>query len=370
MKLYIGENLKKLRAEKNVTQDALAEYLGVSYQAVSRWENGLAYPDIELLPEIARYFEVSLEELLGTKSNEEKIKNTLSECWDLLCEDKKPEALAKLHQLEKEYPNDWSIKMEICNVLVAEREAPFDDVLPELRRYAFAAREEMKDYWVMKYIAESMLMAVPEEEVNEWLQYVDNSLWSSKYRILYNRYLLRNDTEKAAEQESKMLIENIEILTHFHNMTGTAEGNIAPSSMGLRLIDALVGIPYCKNDRVENSILLGRRVNLQMWLAFGYAGSGDTERGIMELEKAADLCLMYCDALKDEYFTSEYANLVPLKNDVEDKFATINWMIEDMTLEHGCEWFDSIRNDPRFKAQLERLRTKKSELEQYYNSHA
>lgn len=46
MKLYVGENLKRLRSEKNVTQEAVAEYLGVTYQAVSRWENGLAYPDI------------------------------------------------------------------------------------------------------------------------------------------------------------------------------------------------------------------------------------------------------------------------------------------------------------------------------------
>lgn len=70
MKLYIGDNLKKLREEKKVTQDALAEYLGVTYQAVSRWENGIAYPDIELLPEIARFFEVSLEELMGCENRE------------------------------------------------------------------------------------------------------------------------------------------------------------------------------------------------------------------------------------------------------------------------------------------------------------
>lgn len=102
--------MKRLRNAKNVTQDTLAEYLGVTYQAISRWENGLAYPDIELLPELARFFEVSLEELLGTESDRERIDKTVSECWELLGADKRGEALAKLRELEKEYPNDWYIK--------------------------------------------------------------------------------------------------------------------------------------------------------------------------------------------------------------------------------------------------------------------
>ncbi|MBR4960724.1 MAG: helix-turn-helix transcriptional regulator [Clostridia bacterium] len=43
MKLYIGENLKKFRMEKNVPLEMVAEYLGVTYQAVSRWENGVSH---------------------------------------------------------------------------------------------------------------------------------------------------------------------------------------------------------------------------------------------------------------------------------------------------------------------------------------
>ena len=42
MKLTIGKNLKRLRREKNITQDQLADILGVSYQSVSRWETGVS----------------------------------------------------------------------------------------------------------------------------------------------------------------------------------------------------------------------------------------------------------------------------------------------------------------------------------------
>ncbi len=46
MNIYFGENLKKLRKSKNLTQDALADFLGMSFQAVSKWERGETYPDI------------------------------------------------------------------------------------------------------------------------------------------------------------------------------------------------------------------------------------------------------------------------------------------------------------------------------------
>lgn len=66
MKLDIGENIKKLRKTNNITQEQLAEKLGVSSQSVSRWEKGVCYPDMELLPEIAGVFDVTTDVLLKT----------------------------------------------------------------------------------------------------------------------------------------------------------------------------------------------------------------------------------------------------------------------------------------------------------------
>ena len=74
MKLNIGDNLRRLRREQNMTQETLAEKLGVSFQSVSRWENGTTYPDIEFLPAIARIFGTTVDGLIGcdaTPSDEE-----------------------------------------------------------------------------------------------------------------------------------------------------------------------------------------------------------------------------------------------------------------------------------------------------------
>ena len=65
MELKIGENIKRLRKAKDISQEDFAKLLGVSSQSVSRWENGVCYPDMELLPALAQYFKLSVDELLG-----------------------------------------------------------------------------------------------------------------------------------------------------------------------------------------------------------------------------------------------------------------------------------------------------------------
>ena len=72
MKLNIGETIKKLRKERDITQEEFAEVLGVSCQSVSRWENDSCYPDIELIPIIAAFFDISTDKLMGIDDVAEK----------------------------------------------------------------------------------------------------------------------------------------------------------------------------------------------------------------------------------------------------------------------------------------------------------
>ena len=65
MNMDIGGTIKKLRTDRKITQEEVAEYLGISFQAVSKWETGTTLPDITLLPKIADFFGVSLDYLMG-----------------------------------------------------------------------------------------------------------------------------------------------------------------------------------------------------------------------------------------------------------------------------------------------------------------
>ena len=70
--MTIGINIAQLRKNKGMTQEQLAEMLGVSSQSVSKWENEVTMPDIMLLPAIAGCFDITVDELYGSKRPEEK----------------------------------------------------------------------------------------------------------------------------------------------------------------------------------------------------------------------------------------------------------------------------------------------------------
>lgn len=73
----IGRRISRLRKEKDMTQPALADRMGVSFQAVSNWERGMSMPDIGKLPELAEVLGVSIDELLGSGRGGELLKHVI-----------------------------------------------------------------------------------------------------------------------------------------------------------------------------------------------------------------------------------------------------------------------------------------------------
>lgn len=76
VEVVLKERIRELRKAKNITQGALANVIGVSETTISKWENGVAVPDIEMLCILSDYFEVSLDELLDRKT---ELKRKVSE---------------------------------------------------------------------------------------------------------------------------------------------------------------------------------------------------------------------------------------------------------------------------------------------------
>ena len=80
----MGETISNLRKEKGMTQKDLADMLGITDKAVSKWERGVAYPDTATIPAIAEIFEVSVEELLSAKAAPAPTSKKTEEIFDLV----------------------------------------------------------------------------------------------------------------------------------------------------------------------------------------------------------------------------------------------------------------------------------------------
>lgn len=112
MSLNIGETIKRLRKERDLTQEMLANFLNVSYQSVSKWERGESYPDITLIPTIASFFGVTTDTILGIKMIEQdnKIKGYL-EKYNELCSTNNgiEEARKLMKEAITEFPGDYRL---------------------------------------------------------------------------------------------------------------------------------------------------------------------------------------------------------------------------------------------------------------------
>ncbi|MBQ8719268.1 MAG: helix-turn-helix transcriptional regulator [Clostridia bacterium] len=111
MSTVIGENIKKLRRERKITQEALALHLGLSCQAVSKWERGDSLPDISMIVPMANFFRVSADEILGVTvaRRESDIEGYLKEYTALDATDDVAAKYALVKKAYTEYPDDFRI---------------------------------------------------------------------------------------------------------------------------------------------------------------------------------------------------------------------------------------------------------------------
>ena len=121
--IYLAENLKKLRKQVGITQEELANALAVSPQAVSRWESETTCPDISLLPTIANFFNVTLDDLLGMDKikDESDVQAILDEYKSNTSKGLIAENIKLLRTAIKRYPNNFDLQQKLAHELSWEQ---------------------------------------------------------------------------------------------------------------------------------------------------------------------------------------------------------------------------------------------------------
>ena len=116
--MNLGNKIKELRKQRGITQEQLANSIGISFQAVSKWENGIALPDITLAPILASYFVVSMDELFefNLKDIEIAIDNIVNEAYKFR-ESDPPKSRYILEEGLKKYPDNEVLLNNLLYVL-------------------------------------------------------------------------------------------------------------------------------------------------------------------------------------------------------------------------------------------------------------
>ena len=133
MNITIGSKIKSLRIAKGMTQEKLAERLGISSQAVSKWERGITYPDITYLPALTQALNVSADALLGIESDSQNSASALyDEAYDLWQRGSRNEGMYWMaREAVTAYPQRWDYTYWLASVefwlAVEETRAPRPD---------------------------------------------------------------------------------------------------------------------------------------------------------------------------------------------------------------------------------------------------
>ena len=117
--MSIGSTIKYLRREKDITQEQLAEYLGITSRAISQWECERTVPDVYMLPTIADYFNVSIDYLFHSDKDEyeKAVKEYEAKYYDLWHENKKNDLLEVMKEAITRYPTEYRLLVRYLNVI-------------------------------------------------------------------------------------------------------------------------------------------------------------------------------------------------------------------------------------------------------------
>lgn len=207
------------RKEKKITQDELANYLGVSKAAVSKWETGQSYPDITLLPHIAMYFDISIDELIGYEPQMEssEIKKLYHKFSNEFAKEPFDNVYERCIQVIKKYYSCFPLLLQMGILLInhsmlAGTKEKTDKIIEDDRQLFDRIKTEADDVNIAKqalYLeAYCCLLQNNPAEVLILLEGTDVMQMSNGYLFAQAYYMMGN-IPKAKEKAQMELYNNI-----------------------------------------------------------------------------------------------------------------------------------------------------------------
>ncbi len=359
MQIMLGEKIKELRKRDGRKQDDMAAALGVTGQAISRWESDKGYPDMEMIPAIANYFHVTIDELFGY-DNDRNVR--LSECL------KKADAMVKpgfketkesvrkwesfLREALAEFPNEWKLQFRLAMALQAKSH--------------LVDKSQKEKTESLRESAELLKQAKSSTEDPRW----KDSIAGSLARIYYN---LKDETqvEKIASECSSAYVCREVILTDTPNVDKAKE-YLKKALLSLLHEAAFISV---KNRMDDHKPAFSDNIELYLSLARAFEGILTKGKyGFFNVE----MCFLYLHAsylsAKKEkeketlkYFDKAYESYLGFKDawdrkasygeNVGSDYPGLLMFIDENVLRNFLSNIpkaiaDKIRNSPKYKSVL------------------
>ena len=215
--MSIGSTIKRLRREKDITQEQLAEYLGITSRAISQWECDRTAPDISQLPALCHIFDVSSDVLLGIdiEKNNEEIKKYLSDAAELGYQGKGTERTELLREANKKFPRDYKIMQSLADSLVCEYSRKgikeYDEVFDLCNRILAECTDSAIRYEAIDTLGTAYGYAGKKDEMLELAEEMPRTHFSYENFMMY-RWKGDADFEKRQSYISYLICQLISVI--------------------------------------------------------------------------------------------------------------------------------------------------------------
>lgn len=310
--INIAKTLIAKRKEKAITQEELAAYIGVTKASVSKWETGQSYPDISLLPVLATYFNISIDELIdySPQLTKEDIKKLYFRLTREFSGNPFEEVIKECHVIIKKYYSCFPLLLKMALLLTNHymlakekelQEKTLDEVVDLCRRI----KEECEDVGTLKEANSleaicSLILQRPENVLT--LLAGTKKPTTSDDVVLASAYQMTGNMKKANEVlQSGIYYHLMELMDILPSCL--VYNQDVPERFEMILHRALSLGDLFEIDQLNPGIML----KLYLVAAHGYAMQNNQDRALDMIKKYAQLCLSHQSLFTlhgDDFFDS------------------------------------------------------------------
>ena len=362
--INIAKVLVTKRKEKGITQDELANYIGVSKAAVSKWETGQSYPDVTFLPQLAAYFNISIDELIDykpqmTKADIRKLYRSLSDDFtskpfDLVMED--------CRKTIKKYYSCFPLLLQMGILMVNHIELLKDpqkstSLTAEAKVLFIRVREECDDVSITRQaLFMEALCSLVSGDPNSVLELLDGSVAPAlpPESLLASAYQMTGRAEEAKSVLQVGMFQNIVVLFNFFPAYLTLCSNV-PSKFDEVLRRALVVAETFDMRHLHPGVLVG----LYISAAQGFIAQNNYDKALEMLQKYTEIVISDIHPLRlhgDAFFDrlDGWLDQLDLGSDLPRDEKTIRKSMSDVIVNNPA--FSVLSDEQRFQSITEKLK--------------